>query len=295
MSNPPTLQYHAQTFRLLGEDPIFAPEAQKDIERCERECGAKLPAAVAEWYSLRGVQTRFVFEGEQVTVPLPQFLKQFSEQMQQSENGLITITNTWSNKIHQTFPWCDFINSSGTGYLSVVVLDGSDDPPVEEERLHPQPFTEHVLDQVWESRDQTCKPWVTVGSTLPQMGEYPVSFGPPQLDFMHENFEPIPVQGCRVKAEFTPYQLPTHVYRFFTPTAWVTVSTLGDASTDLHPARWLILSETEEELFTVFASLWPAHRESAQMGMPVDDLCPNPDLLARFRQQYPNLIPSRDG
>jgi hypothetical protein len=43
MADPIRLNYHAGTLRFLGLAPRLSPEAVWVIERCEADCGARLP------------------------------------------------------------------------------------------------------------------------------------------------------------------------------------------------------------------------------------------------------------
>jgi hypothetical protein len=107
------LQYHAVTFRLLGRNPLLDHAALKRIKAAEQKSGRRLPAAVREWYSLRGASNPLRERRGDRFNPLTDILKGFKESTTRSPAYT-------ANRL--------FIVSGNDRYSAR--LDGSDDRPL---------------------------------------------------------------------------------------------------------------------------------------------------------------------
>jgi hypothetical protein len=124
---PGTVRFHVEVLALLGHPPLISRTAVEAIERCEAQCGRRLPAAIREWYSLEGTDELLTLgEGGCGSVSLDEFLAGFAR----------------GGEIEFYGP-----RRVNTGYQAFVTFDGSDDPPVvvdgDSRRV---PFTRFVLE-----------------------------------------------------------------------------------------------------------------------------------------------------
>jgi hypothetical protein len=293
MRAPPTLSYHALTFRLLGEEPELSPRAVTAIERCEERCGVKLPAALREWCALKGARGRLTaFERERVCTRLTTLLDKFATQMGEAVDGKVTVTNAWSGRPEKRYPWCIFVNCSSSGYLAAVVFDGSDDPPIQDHATT-TPFSEYVRNWLWQARREENSYWVRVGSRFRK--RLPAELGPAHLDFLSERYESLPMQVKRLRLGPIGDQEPAvdwYVYRFFGPGVRLEIDSVGDPVPSVRSAEWRVVADTEEQLFATVALLWPCHGIPVEFGSPDSEGCADPAMLTRFRERHPGIVPT---
>jgi hypothetical protein len=129
MDDDCSLRYHAESLRILGVRPEASKPAVDAIREAEARCGNMLPAAVREYYSLLDADELLTL-GDDIcgAVPLETFLARF-------------VDNDEGEMVEFFGP-----RRVNTGYQGFVVLDGSDDPPVEADGAEsPVSFSQFVL------------------------------------------------------------------------------------------------------------------------------------------------------
>lgn len=244
-------------FRLLGRAPRLSARSLRRIERWEEARGARLPAAVREWYAVAGVEelTAGLLPGNRLR-PLAEFLASFAGAAAgQGADGVAFFE-----------PW-----TSNTRIVAYLRPDGTDDPPVslsaEEGEM---PFSAFIADAAWESVT-LGRPHLFAAGNSAQ--DYPAECGPPQLDFLTEEFA-----GLTRGGEHRPF-------RFFRPGAWVAVYARGDPAEGTSPAKYFLWADSEERLLDLYQSVWPCHGVPASLYSR--DAARRRDLLARFRARFP--------
>jgi hypothetical protein len=220
-----------------------------------------LPAAVREWYALEGVDEVMAasYLGNRLTPPAD-FLASFA--------------GTSSAQETDGLPGIVFFEpgEANTGWEASLCPDGTDDPPVSvSPDLEEVPFSAFIADCAWLAVT-LCRSHIYAAG--PSAQDYAAEFGPPQLDFLTEEFEGL------MRGAYEP-----RTFRFFRLGAWVEVSALGDPADGTCPARYTLWADTEERLLDLYQSVWPCH------GVPVR-LCPcdpatRVDMGARFLARFP--------
>ncbi len=102
-------RYHSAVFRLLAIEPQVSPAAVVDLEHTERRLGIRLPSSVREWYcNEKAIDLMAKYSNSDWPIPLQEFE-----------------VRQW--KSHRLLP---FKYENQGVCVWVLVLDGSDDPPV---------------------------------------------------------------------------------------------------------------------------------------------------------------------
>jgi hypothetical protein len=240
MSDSVRLRYHGATFRLLGEEPIPSPWAQRRIEAAERRCGRALPASVREWYALpkasRPLRRRQRFRSQEFN-PLREVLGDF-ERAESSGDPYA------AGRI--------LLVSSDCSYS--VRLDGSDDPPVDWDPDHGEwlPHYDHFsLFAFWFVLGELTMSYVHPAAGQPNLvlEASDPAFGPIELDFLKESYEEAP--GCPC------HPAPLEAGAFFGEDVWIWANPVP-ARTD-QPGHWYvrIVAPSQEALYRAARRLWP--------------------------------------
>jgi len=133
------------------------------------------------------------------------------------------------------------------------------------------PFSAFVADSAWLAVTLPRSHLWVVGQSVK---DYAAEFGPPQLDFLTEEFEGLLRGGYEPRS-----------FLFFRPGAWVEVSARGDPAAGPRAATYTLWADTEERLLDLYQSVWPCH------GVPVrlypHDPATRGDLVACFRAHFP--------
>jgi hypothetical protein len=261
MAEPVSLRYYEGVFRLLGRAPRLSADALRLIEGWEAGRGARLPAAVREWYALEGAAEVMAesYQGNRLR-SLPEFLASYADAPEDQEADDLPGAVFFE-------PW-----NANTGFEAYLRPDGTDDPTVSvSPDLEEVPFSWFIADAAWMAVAMWRSHIWVVG---PSVQDYPAEFGPPQLDFLAEEFE------GRSRGGYEPRS-----FRFFRPGAWVEVYARGDPEAGTCPAAYTLWAETDERLPDLYQSLWPCHGVPARL-YPYDPATRG-DLVARFRARFP--------
>lgn len=267
------LQYHAQTMELLGREPVFSPTAQQAIEKCEAQCGRKLPGAVREWYSLTDIEGVLDdAEEENRTRRIDEFLEDFASDDCQRD-GSVYFSGAFN---------------ANTGCKDVIILDGSDDPPVDENYLEPErpPFSEYVQRAAW--WNLVCEV-PSAATVVPEheASPYVAECGPPHLDFLIATFAELP----RTVMHFDDHKsLGAHDHwnlRFYGRGQRLELMTAGDPTTGVRPARYELSADTFDRLLDLYECVWPAHgvRLSVSRVAEMDSR----EVEEAFRRRVPDV------
>lgn len=260
-----TLQFHTLAFELLGRPVVVSAEAVSAIEKCEKSCGRKLPAAVKEWYSIAGANDALTQRNQAGGAQkLADFLSDFSKPD--------------TKRVRFFGPW-----NEDTEYGAMVLLDGNSDPEVEVNPPDtPQSFSQFVLNTLW---------WQL---TLEQLhikiygpNYFPCTIARSQLEHFSQKFKELPRV---IEKDFkfsdpqsTPFDF--HTLRFYRPGQRVEIQCKGDPSSALVPAAFVLTADSEEQLFQLYAESTPCHGTRAEIG-PAD----RPDhaeIQTRFHSMFP--------
>jgi hypothetical protein len=261
MAEPVLVRYYERVFRVLGREPRVSADALRVIERWEAEQGARLPAAVREWYALEGADEVMAasYSGNRLK-PLAEFLASFAGAPSDQETD--------------DLPGIVFFEPGGanTGWEVCLCPDGTDDPPVSlSPDLEEVPFSGFIADSAWLAVT-ACRSYIYAAGR--STGQGAAEFGPPQLDFLTEEF------GGLLRGAFHP-----RAFRFFRPGAWVEVSALGHPADGTCHATYTLWADTEERLLDLYQSVWPCH------GVPVRlypyDPATRGAMAARFLARFP--------
>ncbi len=257
------LKYHQATFDLLDEEPILSVAALQEIEKCERRCGAPLPASLREWYSLEGAEEKLtLYEGQWAPTSLKQLLKAWRKR---PLRGICVYWRERSNSV-------------------LLQPDGSQDPPMYDynwEKPQWRPFSEFVWETVLDrlTNTRTYSVWQSQ-----QAG----SFGPAQLDFLRERFREAPDERPRQGRD--PRTLEDFIwwlYRFYSRTVSLQVTAEADAARMECSAWWDISADTAAELYEVLKRVWPLVGDPLQLSVDPHSHKPEAgEVLERLRKEF---------
>jgi hypothetical protein len=184
MIGPVSLRYYEGVFRLLGRAPRLSAGSLRRIERWEAERGARLPAAVREWYALKGA-------GELMAECLP------GNRQRPLAKFLASFAGPAAGQGTEDLPGVVFFEpwTANTGIVAYLRPDGTDDPPIslsleEGEML----FSAFIADVAWEAVTLGRSHIFAAGNSAQ---DYPAEFGPPQIDFLTEEFDGVMRGGER--------------------------------------------------------------------------------------------------
>ncbi len=260
---PAEIHYHATALRVLEAAALLSRSALRKIERSEAKCGARLPASVREWYSLENAEKLLTHhEGDCGPVPLDRVLKLFAK-----------LQTARRNLSPRRLP---IYGCTSSGYGANLFLDGSDDPPVIGDAMRDFPYSEFVLEMAWDCGTDEMRPYVF----LPDSGGV---LGPPQLDFLIENFNELP-RGIRLDTLRNPFRpslgkADFYFFRFYGHSCRIRIRAEGDPAIAERPASWDLHADSEEQLFTALRFLWPCWGEGIQFYSGSQ---PDEQMAARF-------------
>ena len=134
---PAESRYHAATFRLHGHPLLINRARLREIGRWEAQHGAKLPAAVREWYAMEGPDLWERICSRDYVPPLL-LLEPLQVGLVRGRDEEEAFFSLWAASdadrvmIEPREPFCYLLVMSDTdvGLPALVRLDGSDDPPV---------------------------------------------------------------------------------------------------------------------------------------------------------------------
>jgi hypothetical protein len=173
------LRYHRKTFDLLGQEPAVSERAVELLAAAEQRCGKALPAAVREWYSIRGSKGILAtYSNQDLPVGVeelgaPTAAAQGPSPELLSEGYLVIMCE------NQGVCWW------------AVRLDGSEDPPVVV-AVHPSPAP------TWEPCAETFSSfvytlvWDWQGWDWPWLNAQDQELTPRDFEFLRERFVELP-------------------------------------------------------------------------------------------------------
>jgi hypothetical protein len=267
-----SLKYHAQALRLLGREPERSAKAVLAVRACEEVCGIRLPAAVREWYTLKGaVEMLAAQDGACGPNSLEGLLDAF-----------VTVASTPKGRppprIQFYGPW-----RTNTGYDADLVLNGSDDPPIIDSEPTKKLFSKYVLDMAWWKTTMDGAPGIHIAGQ--DWWDFAARCGPTHLTFFTDQFEELPREAhpYLTWAAGRPDLLG---FRFFREGWRVAVATKGDPLAGDQPAAYDLHADTEEELFRLYKFVRLCH--GVPLHLPPSKPTPNEDMKVRFLTRFPS-------